>query len=348
MCNMIKQMPKNITLKFISEQAGYSPSTVSRVMNGNAREYRISEKAEKKILKIAEKYGYKPNPIAVNLRVKKSFTIGLIIPTLENPFFVNVTSILNRELSKRGYNIILTESDDDPTTEGKMINRLLERNIDGLLIIPCKESDQNAGLLENTYDEGIPVLCIDRYIKNSKVPYITTDNEKGAYEGVEYLINKGHRKIACIQGLKGATPTVDRKNGYLEALEAHGLDPFYIGGDAFSIDCGYREANIILNKEEKPSAIFAMSGTIALGVMKAAAKKNLAIPGDISLLGFDDSIFLDYLTTPLTTIAQPVKKISEIAVNAIMEHIDGAKSLNEWMNKMLDTRLIKRKSVAKT
>lgn len=345
MCNMIKQMSKNITLKFISDQAGYSPSTVSRVMNGNAREYRISEKAEKKILKIAEKYGYKPNPIAVNLRVKKSFTIGLVIPTLENPFFVNVTSILNRELSKRGYNIILTESDDDPTIEGEMINRLLERNIDGLLIIPCKESDQNAGLLESTYDEGIPVLCIDRYIKNSKVPYLTTDNEKGAYEGVEYLINKGHRRIACIQGLKGATPTVDRKNGYLAALEAHGLDPFYIGGDAFSIGCGYREANIILSNEDKPSAIFAMSGTIALGVMKAAEENNCKIPEDISLMGFDDNIFLDYLSTPLTTIAQPVEKISEMAVDAIIEHIDGVQNLSEWSNRMMDTKLIKRKSI---
>jgi|SRR5699024_1195558 len=133
------------------------------------------------------------------------------------------------------------------------------------------------------------------------------------------------------------------KKDYLAAMKAHGIESFYIGGDAFNIDCGYRETNIILNsREEKPSAIFAMSGTIALGVMKAAEENNYSIPNDISLMGFDENVFLDYLSTPLTTIGQPVEKISEMAVNAIIEHIDDDKSLTKWSNKMLDAQLIKR------
>lgn len=338
-------MSQNISIKFISEKSGFSASTVSRVINGNAREYRISEETEEKILAIADEYNYEPNPVAVSLRVKKSHTIGLIIPSLDNPFFVNITSILNKELTKRGYNIILTESEDDPQIEEKHIKQLMERNIDGLLLIPSKERDQNVVILEERFGSGIPIICIDRYIKNSKIPYITTDNEKGAYEGVKYLIERGHQKIACIQGLEQSTPGIDRKNGYLAALKEHGLDPFYIGGDAFSIECGYRETKKILEKEEKPTAIFAMSSTIALGVMRGLEEQEYAIPEDVSLIGFDDYVFLDYLSTPLTTIAQPIKEISEIAARALIDHLDGNLDLSEWASTMLNTKIIHRKSV---
>lgn len=339
-------MGKDISIKFISEKSGFAPSTVSRVMNGNAREYRISEETEEKILKVAKKYDYRPNPVAVNLRVKKSYTIGLVIPTLKNPFFVNVTEILNRELSKMGYNIILTESYDDVETEGKMIEQLLERNIDGLFIIPCEETDQNAEMIEKAFDNGVPILCIDRYINNSSVPYIITDNEKAAYDGTQFLIDKGHKKIACIQGLKNATPTIDRKRGFKKALRDKELSPMYIGGNAFSVECGKEQAFKILDEVGQPDAIFAMSSTIALGVMEALNETGYMIPDDISLIGFDDNVFLDYLSTPLTTIAQPIQDISEIAVNALINHIDGNIDLKDWDSRMLDTQIIERKSVA--
>ncbi|HKK47346.1 MAG TPA: LacI family DNA-binding transcriptional regulator [Balneolaceae bacterium] len=338
-------MAQDISIKFIAEKSGFSPSTVSRVMNGNAREYRISEETEKKILRLADKYDYKPNPVAVSLRVKKSYTIGLVIPSLDNPFFVNVTSILNKELTKKGYNIILTESEDNPEVEAEVINQLLERNIDGLILIPCKEKDKNIGLLESKFEDGIPIICIDRYVKNSKIPYLTTNNEKGAYEGVKYLIERGHKKIACIQGLVESTPSVDRKNGYLAALKEYGLEPFFIGGDAFSIECGERETKKLLKNKEKPTAIFAMSSTIALGVMKTVNEFNYKIPDDFSLMGFDDNIFLDYLSTPLTTIAQPVNEISERAVKALIDHLNGTLDLSNWSSAMLDTKIVHRKSV---
>lgn len=338
-------MGKDISIKFISEKSGFAPSTVSRVMNGNAREYRISEETEEKILKVAKKYDYRANPVAVNLRVKKSHTIGLVIPTLENPFFVNLTSLLNRELAKMGYNIILTESYDDVNTEGEMIDQLLERNVDGLLIIPSEEADQNAKTIKEAFDNGLPILCIDRYLNNSSIPYIITDNEKAAYDGAEFLIDRGHEQIACIQGLKNATPTIDRNRGFKNAIADHGLDPFYIGGDAFSVECGYREALKIIDDIGIPDAIFAMSSTIALGVMEAVEERGLDIPEDISLIGFDDNIFLDYLSTPLTTIAQPIHQISELAVNALIDHIDGKIDLKNWESKMLNTKIIQRKSV---
>lgn len=187
-------MSKNISIKTIAKEVGFSPSTVSRVINGRAREYRISERTEDLILKAAEEYGYEADPIAVNLRVKKSSTIGLIIPSLSNPFFENITGILNKELAEKGYNIILAESDEDPELEEKMIRQLLARNIDGLLLIPCLDKDKNAELLEETFSDGVPIVCIDRYIKKSSIPYITTDNKAGAYKAVNYLIESGHKK----------------------------------------------------------------------------------------------------------------------------------------------------------
>lgn len=338
-------MSNKVSIKFIAEKTGFSVSTISRVMNGRAREYRISETAEKKIKKAVKEFGYKPNPIAVNLRVKKSFTVGLIIPSLDNPFFVKITGILNRELVKRGYNIVVTESDEDPLLEEKLVKQLLTRNIDGLLLIPCRDREENITLLEDTINNGVPVLCIDRYIENSAIPYIISNNLDGAYEGVKFLVEKGHKKIACIQGLEDSTPSIDRKKGFLKALAEDGLKAFYIGGDEFTVECGYREMNKILKMKEKPTAIFAMSSTIALGIMKAIEENGYSIPKDFSLIGFDDNIFLDYLATPLTSIAQPIEEISEKAAHALINLIDGEIAITDWENKILETHIIHRKSV---
>lgn len=340
-------MNKNISIKTIAEEAGYSATTVSRVMNGRAEEYRISKKAEEKILKIAKKHDYRANPVAVNLRLKESFTVGLIIPSLDNPFFVNVTSLLNKELTKRGYNIILTESYDDPGVEKEMIEQLLERNVDGLLIVPSTGRRENIDLFENTIRGGVPILCLDRYIMNSSIPYITTDNEYGAYIGVKCLIEKGHKKIACIQGLPESTPSKDRKRGFVKALKEFNLESFYIGGDEFSIMCGYRETQILLQKKEKPTAIFAMSSNIALGVMKAVDENGYSIPEDLSLISFDDYEFLNYIKPPLTCIAQPVNEISQIAVRILIDSVEDKMDITEWKNSGLKPRIIFRESIKK-
>jgi LacI family transcriptional regulator len=339
-----KSKPKAVTIKTIAEKSGFDPSTVSRVLNGRAKEFRISQATVDIILEVNKKYNYQPNPVAVNLRIKKSFTIGLVIPTLNNPFFVNFTSILNRELTKRGYNMILTESNDEPQMEEKVIKQLLHRNIDGIILIPCRE-DFNLTFLDEIYNDGIPIIYIDRYMKDSIIPYIVTDNEKGAYEGVKYLIEKGHRKIACIQGLVGSSPCIDRKNGYLKALKEHKLKPFYLEGDEFSIECGIRETEKMLKTIGLPTAIFAMSSTIALGVINVLKKQGYSIPEDISLIGFDDNIFLDYLATPLTCISQPVEEISEAAIKALINHLDGKNDLFEFKSLMLDSHIVHRKSV---
>jgi len=338
-------MNNDVSIKFIAEKSGYSVSTVSRVINGNAREYRISEATEKKILDLAKKFEYEANPVAVNLRLKKSHTVGLIIPSLDNPFFVNVTSILNKELDKRGYNIILTESYEDPLVEEKVVKRLLSRNIDGLLLIPSRYRDKNTDLFKNIDKQGIPIVCIDRYLKNTEIPFVITDNKYGAYIGGMHLIENGHTKIACIQGLPDSTPNKDRKSGFIKALEENNLSPFYLGGDSFSIECGYRVMKSILRKKEKPTAIFAFSSNIALGIIKAAREKKFNIPNDMSLICFDNNVFLDYTNPPLTTIAQPIKNISHIAANVLIENIDATDKPSEFKNKILKPDLIIRESV---
>lgn len=334
-----------VTINTIAEKSGFSPSTVSRVLNGRAKEFRISKKTVDIINKVNSEYNYHPNPIAVNLRIKKSFTIGLVIPSLNNPFFVNITSILNKQLTKKGYSIILAESEEDVKTEEHVIKQLYARNIDGIIMIPCNENDQNKPLLDKIYNDGTPIIYIDRYIKDSEIPHIVTDNENGAYEGVKYLVENGHDRIACIQGLEGSSPCIDRRNGYLKALGEYNLKPFFIGGDEFSIECGIRETEKLLGKTEKPTAIFAMSSTIALGVIKVLEKHGYKIPEDISLLGFDDYIFLDYLASPLTTVSQPIDEISELAVKALMDHLDGKDKLTDFKSIMLDSKLIHRKSI---
>ena len=338
------QVKNKVNINFIAEKSGYSVSTVSRVINKCAKEYRISDNARTKILKISDKYGYHANPVAVNLRVKRSHTLGLLVPDLENPFFVNLVRVINSKFGEKGYCTIVKETKDNAEEERKGLNELIERNIDGIMLVPSIFADENGAYIEEIIKKGIPLICVDRYIDNTNIPFVVTDNEKGAYKAVSYLIQKGHKKIACIQGLESSSPCRDRKQGYINALKDAGLKPFYIGGNEFNLKCGYEEACKLLSNNQKPTAIFAMSSTIALGVIKAIKEFGLSMPDDISLFGFDNNIFLDFLAVPLTTVAQPVEVIGEKVAEYLILSIK--KVLNdEWKNITVEPKLIIRESV---
>jgi len=329
-----------INITDIAAETGLSISTVSRVLNGKAEQYRIGKKAQQKIVAAAKELNYIPNLFAANLRTGKSNTIALIVPSLNNPFFADLASTLNAEVRKFGYSTIISDCDENLETEEMELQQVMSRNVEGLIIAPCGNKWEH---LKQLHDQGLPIVCIDRYFEELDIPFVSTDNYDGAYNATKHLIENGHTMIACIQGVQQSTPNRLRVKGFTDAMEDEGIRNYTIVGDDFSMQNGYLETILFLQQAERPTAIFTFSNTIAMGCMKALKEMNVAIPDDISLITFDDHPYLDYLATPLSCIAQPVSDISKIAVKFLLSRLNNEEVKRDQI--LLKPEMIFKKSV---
>ncbi|NEW85080.1 MAG: LacI family transcriptional regulator [Mariniphaga sp.] len=309
---------QKVNINDIASETGLSISTVSRVLNGKGEQYRIGKKSQQKIIEAAEALNYIPNQFAANLRTGRSKTIALIVPSLNNPFFAGIASAINSEVRKFGYITIISDSDENQDIEKMELQKLMSRNIDGLVIIPCGNQWEN---IKQLYDQGFPLICIDRYFEELDLPYVSTDNYEGAFAATKYLIENGHTIITCIQGVQQSTPNRLRVKGFKDALEKAGIDTYSVVGDEFSVQNGYLETKLLLHQEIRPTALFTLSNNIAMGCMKALKEEKVRVPEDISLITFDDHPYLDFLATPLSCVAQPVSDISKIAIKYIFSKI---------------------------
>lgn len=313
-------MKKKVTIKTVAEKSGVSISVVSRVLNGKTEQFRISETTAKRVREVAKALNYRPSELARGFRLKKSFSLGLVFPTIKNPFFAEMASMLIEEARKRGYFILIADGEEDPKLEEKAVNLFHDRGIDGLFILPgSKHNDY----LEDLYSNGFPIVFIDRHVKKSKIPYVGTDNYKGAFEAISYLLKKGHRKIACIQGTRHAISTQERLRAYSELMEKTHNTTQWAVGSSFTEENGYIQTKRLLSSREKPTAIFAMNNLIAFGVVKAVRELGFNIPKDISLITFDDHKLLSYISPPVTAVAPSKSAIIEMAMNVMIAQVEG-------------------------
>ncbi len=309
---------QKVNINDIAEMTGLSTTTVSRVLSGKAKQYRIGKQSQEKVREAAKKLHYVPNHFAANLRTGRSSTLALIIPSLNNPFFAGIASEINTELRKFNYITIISDSDENVEIEKMELLQLTARNIEGLIIVPCGDQWEH---IKEIQDQGIPVVCIDRYFEDMDIPYISTDNYEGASKATQYLIGNGHSRITCIQGVQTSTPNRLRVKGFTDAMKEVGHKNINIVGDDFTFQNGYLETKLLLQQKVRPTAILTLSNTIAMGCMKALKEEQINVPNDISLITFDDHPYLDYLSTPLSSIAQPVSDISKIAVKFLLSKI---------------------------
>ena len=331
------------TLKDLSKITGFTESTISRVLNGLGTKYRISEATQILIKKTAEDTNFSFNENARSLRLKKTFTIGLIVPDISNPFFAKVASLVEREARLHNYSIFLCDSDNSTALEKASVHLLQKRKVDGIIISPVGIESNH---LETLYT-NIPLVFIDRYFPKIKIPYVSSDEYKGVIKAMSHLIKKGHTKIACIQGLEGTYSNTNRTNAFKNFINSNNLniDETIILGDAFSEENGYNSAKqLIENKKYFPTAILSLSNTITLGVLKAFAEENILIPEKISIISFDEEGYSSLLKTPMTTISQPKEELGKIAFKMLLTQMESDKKLKQE-NILLPTKLIIRDSV---
>ena len=331
------------TLQHVAEQSGVSITTISRVLSGQANRYRISKKTEEAVLKIARECNFIPNQVARSLRLKKTHKIGLVIPDISNPFFAGVARQVTLGTHKHQYSVILYDSEDNIDLEKQSLALLQSQSVEGIVLCPMGQTGEH---LAKFVGGRLPIVLVDRFFQDVALPYVSSDNAAGAKEATELLIENGHRRIACLQGLRGTSPNESRVSGYKEALTGHHLPVDYglVVGDSFTEQSGYIETKLLLKTQPNLTAILACSNMNALGAIRALAEEKRKIPDDVSLVSFDDTPYSAYLATPLTTVAQSYSAMGEYAVKLLFDQIQSARGLTKG-GILLPTHLILRKSV---
>ncbi|MHB8277813.1 MAG: LacI family DNA-binding transcriptional regulator [Candidatus Humimicrobiaceae bacterium] len=312
----------NVRIKDIAKKLNISESTVSRAL---ANHPRISAKTKAEVLGLAKQLNYRPNLIAKSLKIKSTKTIGLIIGDITNPFYPEIVKGCEEIANINGLNIILCNSDYDQENENKYINILLNKRVDGVLIMPA---GKKLPIIELFHDANTPLVFID--IKPSdkmNVSCVYADQEYGAYIATKYLIELGHIRIALINGPESFSSCKQLENGYLKALDEHNIavSDKYI--KVFNLKAmGANEAvKSLLNLEikQRPTAALFISDIAAVAAYDAIYEAGLSIPEDFSIIGNDDIPTAKNFFPPLTTIAHPKyeigKKAMEILVNELKE-----------------------------
>lgn len=311
-----------VTIKDIAKKGGVSYSTVSRALNNRLV---VNEKTRREIQKLAEEMGYKPNGLARGLVTQKTDTLGLVIPDITNPFFPEVARGVEEEAAKYGYSVFLCNTDWDVKKEQRYLQALLSKRVDGIILASASEdSDYVIELVRG----GLPLILVSRVMKQVDTNYVAIDNVKGAYLATDHLLNLGHRGIAYIGGPENLEFSRARYEGYLLALASKGIEinSRYIRHGKFKKEEGYRNTcELLKDPASRPTAIFAANDILALGIIQAARELGIQVPGELSVVGFDDIPYASYGEVRLTTVAQPKYAMGEMAAKLLLDEIQSGK-----------------------
>ncbi len=328
------------TLRDVARRAGVSIATVSYVLNGTRP---VSPEVEARVWEAVAALQYRPNRVARGLRRKRTHVLGLIVPDSANPFFAEIARGLEDLSFAHDYSLILCNSDGDPAKEQRYLGVLIEQQVDGIALVSAGAAPAHLAILQQ---RGIPFVVVDREISGLAADCVLADNFQGGYLATWHLLERGHRRIACITGPPDLTSSADRVRGYRHAMAEAGielLEEWVYRGD-FRAESGYHAARFFLQLPPsiRPTAIFACNDLMAIGAMRAIGEVGLSIPHDISLVGFDDIILAAYVIPPLTTVAQPTYEMGRMAGELLLSRIQDR--TRPPARHLLPVRLIVRRS----
>jgi LacI family transcriptional regulator len=302
----------------VAKKAGVSLTTVSHVINKTRF---VSDEVTMRVQAAMQELDYQPNALARSLRRGETRTLGLILPDSANPFFAEIGHAIEMEAFNAGYSVILCNTEDEARKELLYTDVLSKKQVDGMIFVATGEQSDS---VQNVLRLDLPLVLVDRQLPALETDAVLTDNRLGGALAAQFLTDLGHHKLACITGPSHLTPSADRVTGFLETLEAAGIDRSSVRlerGD-FHPESGYQAGIQLLSKpEELPSAVFCSNDLMAIGLCRAVMEYGLRIPEDISILGFDDIELSKYFNPPLTTIRQPKAEIGQVAVSMLLERI---------------------------
>jgi DNA-binding LacI/PurR family transcriptional regulator len=330
----------SITIKDLARLAGVSHTTVSRALNDSPL---INEVTKVRIRTLADQMKYSPNFNAKSLVMDRSYHLGLFFTTLNQGtsagFFYEAIRGVNSVIKDR-YQLIVKGIDDYTS-----YHSITRKNFDG--IIAVSQSSGDSPFIEHVVSAEIPIVVLNREVDSQGVLNIIAEEEQGAFQAVSYLIEQGHVRIAMIEGRAGFKSAQNRKEGFIRAMNKHGIpvNEAYVKPGMYDLESGLRGMQQLLELSEPPTAVFCSNDETALGAMKAVTEKGLQVPGDISIIGFDDTVFSAFITPALTTVRRPIELIAREGAMRLIKGIEQKQLDTESV--YLKTELMVRQSVRK-
>ncbi|WJK11906.1 LacI family DNA-binding transcriptional regulator [Pseudomonas fluorescens] len=304
------------TIKDVAALAGISYTTVSHVVNKTRP---VSEEVRLKVEAAIKSLDYVPSAVARSLKAKTTATIGLLVPNSLNPYFAELARGIEDYCERNGYCVILCNSDDNPDKQRSYLRVLLEKRIDGLIVA---SAGGDSGLAQGLAGVKTPMVIVDRGLEGVDADLVRIDHEYGAYLATRHLLELGHRDIATIGGPASTSVAQMRQAGFSRALKEAGVEvsPSRMLESDFTSTGGYNAASILL-EHNPPSAIFAGNDMIGIGVLRAAAERNVRVPAELSVIGFDDIQMSRYVYPALTTVGQSILQLGEMAAEVLLRRI---------------------------
>lgn len=337
-------MNRRISIYDVANLAKVSQSTVSRVLNNYPY---VKKTTKEKVLRAIEELGYSPSEIARSLASNKTNTIGLIVEDISNSFYSETAHIILREAQRYDYEVIIIDSETSESDFKKAVNSLIGKRVDGIIVASIRRNNKE---IIKLFDSGFPVLTYNRKIyKEGYENHVVLDNFLGAKLALKHLTDLDHTRIAYISGPVIYSTFYERLEGYKSFLEENSIefDETIVFRDTLIYEDVYNFSKKLMRSSNPPTAFFASTDNMALAIMEAAVSEGLDIPGDVSVIGFDDIDIASNFYIGLTTVTQQKEKMATIVLEKLINKIEGTSISNNGVNIILKPQLIVRKTTGK-
>lgn len=337
------------TIPDVARRAGVSSATAGRALGGYGY---TSEATRQRVLAAADALGYRRNEVARSMATGRTFTIGVVIADIENPFFARATRAISDAARREGFNVILANTDEDLAAEVATVGLFVDKRVDGMIVSPT--SSIETAHLARARDAGCPIVLLDRRIPALGADTIAIDNFSAAREAVSTLVRQGHRRIVLASNAPAyedrhllISSIRERIDGYRAAMIEAGVPvgdaSVMLGG--WNADAADRRLAVFDDRATRPTALLATDNRVALGILHIARRLGLALPADLSLIAFDDAEWADAVSPPLSVISQPVRELGTAAAEMLIGRIRGAES-GAPQERLLPAHLVLRASTA--
>ncbi len=303
----------------VARLAGVSVSTVSHVLNGTRK---VNPSTRQRVDAAIVEIGYRRNVVARSLAAGRTHTVGLSIAALTNPYFGSLVHAVEQRLSEAGYVLILGDSHDEPSSERRVVDSLLDRQVDGMILAPAAGSQEST--IPEIMHSGTPLVLIDRML-DLACDQVGPENDESAYRLTNHLLDAGHRRIAIVRGIEGISSTTERFAGYSRALDERGiaLDPDLVLDGRSNVEVAESRVRELMSNSDRPSALVSMNNSMTIGSLKALRGLGLSIPIDLAFVCYDDFEWSALFEPRLTAAAQDVQTIGRTAVDLLLGRIEG-------------------------
>jgi LacI family transcriptional regulator len=334
-----------VTIKDIAKALGLSTSTVSRALRDS---YEISPETKKIVLEYAKEINYRPNPIALSLKEKRSRSIGIIVSEIANSFFSQAINGIESVAHTKGYNVIITQSHESYEKEVDNLQFLASRSVDGCLVSVSTET-KDFTHITHLHDRGMHIVCFDRLVEDMQTHKVMVDNFKGAYDATTHLIKNGYKRIAHLSNSEYLSITKERQAGYRKALEYNKI-PYDEALVAHCLHGGmiYEEVEDAMTKllklKNKPDAIFAAADKLTTNCILYCKLKKICIPETVAVIGFSNLDLTELLSPSLSVVRQPAFEMGRIAAELLIKMIEAKRATTDFETIVLQPDIFVRDS----